>query len=310
MDLQYVNPSNGDAFIDFRRFVLLFAHRFSDRIRFVSELEVEHALVEGGEEKGELELEQAYLDFLIDRRFNIRAGQLLVPVGIINERHEPPVLLRRPAPVRRHLHHPDDLVRRGRGRVRRIRPRVALSRLRDGAARCHAVQRRRRSGRVGPEGFAVDRAPLGRHRPGRVPGHPASRARRELLERTHAPRDRPTVRSPSHARRSRRTRTRRPTRSPRRVRAGLHRRRRRAESPAGAARGHRSQRRQPDAGRYLEAAHPLLPFPVAARGGGLRALRDGSTRSTGCRPVISRSRRSTARPGSSASRTFPIPTSS
>ena len=43
------------------------------------------------EDKGELELEQAYLDFLIDRRFNIRAGQLLVPVGIINERHEPPV---------------------------------------------------------------------------------------------------------------------------------------------------------------------------------------------------------------------------
>ena len=91
MDLQYVNPSNGDAFIDFRRFVLLFAHRFSDRIRFISELEVEHAIVEGGEEKGELELEQAYLDFLIDRRFSVRAGQLLVPVGIINERHEPPV---------------------------------------------------------------------------------------------------------------------------------------------------------------------------------------------------------------------------
>ena len=91
MDLQYVNPSNGDAFIDFRRFVLLFAHRFSDRIRFISELEVEHAIVEGGEEKGELELEQAYLDFLGDRRFNVRAGQLLVPVGIINERHEPPV---------------------------------------------------------------------------------------------------------------------------------------------------------------------------------------------------------------------------
>jgi len=90
MDLQFVDPSNADAVIDFRRFVLLFAHRFSDRIRFISELEVEHAIVEGGEEKGELELEQAYLDFLIDRRFNIRAGQLLVPVGIINERHEPP----------------------------------------------------------------------------------------------------------------------------------------------------------------------------------------------------------------------------
>ena len=91
MELQYVDPDPGTPVLDFRRFVLLFTHRFSDRIRFVSELEVEHAIVEGAEEKGELELEQAYLDFLIDRRFNIRAGQLLVPLGLINERHEPPV---------------------------------------------------------------------------------------------------------------------------------------------------------------------------------------------------------------------------
>ncbi len=91
MELHFINQSDADPVIDFRRFVLLFAHRFSDRIRFVSELELEHAIVEGGEDKGELELEQAYLDFLIDRRFNIRAGQVLVPVGIINERHEPPV---------------------------------------------------------------------------------------------------------------------------------------------------------------------------------------------------------------------------
>lgn len=91
MEVQYTNPDVGDATFDFRRFVLLFTHRFSERIRFISELEVEHAVVEGLEEKGEVELEQAYLDFLIDRRFNIRAGQLLVPVGLINERHEPPV---------------------------------------------------------------------------------------------------------------------------------------------------------------------------------------------------------------------------
>ena len=91
MDFQFNKPTDGDAVLDFHRFVLLFAHRFSDRIRFVSELEVEHALVEGGEDKGSVELEQAYVDFLIDRRLNIRAGQILVPVGIINERHEPPV---------------------------------------------------------------------------------------------------------------------------------------------------------------------------------------------------------------------------
>ena len=80
-----------DATRDFRRFVLLFTHRFSERIRFVGELEVEHAVVEGCDEKGELEVEQAYLDFLIDRRFNVRAGQMLAPIGLINERHEPPV---------------------------------------------------------------------------------------------------------------------------------------------------------------------------------------------------------------------------
>ena len=62
-----------------------------DRIRFVGELELEHAVVEGLEEKGELELEQAYVDFLLSRSFNVRAGMMLMPIGIINERHEPPV---------------------------------------------------------------------------------------------------------------------------------------------------------------------------------------------------------------------------
>ncbi len=47
-------------------------------------------MVEGLEEKGELELEQAYLDFLLKRSFNVRAGMMLMPIGIINERHEPP----------------------------------------------------------------------------------------------------------------------------------------------------------------------------------------------------------------------------
>jgi len=91
MDFHYNKPSHQDGQLDFHRFVLLVAHQFSDRIRFVSELELEHAFVEGLEESGELELEQAYVDFLLSRRFNVRAGMLLMPVGIINERHEPPV---------------------------------------------------------------------------------------------------------------------------------------------------------------------------------------------------------------------------
>lgn len=91
MDFHYNKPEFEDGRLDFHRFVLLVTHRFSDRIRFVGELELEHAFVEGLEEAGELELEQAYVDFLLTRAFNVRAGMLLVPVGIINERHEPPV---------------------------------------------------------------------------------------------------------------------------------------------------------------------------------------------------------------------------
>lgn len=91
MDFHYGNSSLEDAQLDFHRFVLLVTHEFSDRIRFVSELELEHAFVEGLEESGELELEQAYVDFLLSRGFNLRAGMLLMPVGIINERHEPPM---------------------------------------------------------------------------------------------------------------------------------------------------------------------------------------------------------------------------
>ena len=91
MDFHYNKPEFADGSLDFHRFVLLVTHSFSDRIRFVSEVEIEHAVVEGGEEKGELELEQAYVDFLLSRRFNVRAGMVLMPVGIINERHEPPV---------------------------------------------------------------------------------------------------------------------------------------------------------------------------------------------------------------------------
>ena len=72
------------------RFVLLFGHSFSDRIKFWSDLEIENALVEGGKEKGEIAVEQAYLDFLVKPWLNFRGGLVLSPIGIINERHEPP----------------------------------------------------------------------------------------------------------------------------------------------------------------------------------------------------------------------------
>ena len=73
--------------IDFHRFVLYFGHRFSDRIRFHSELELEHSNTESG---GAVELEQAYLEFDLTDRLRARGGLFLMPVGIINETHEPP----------------------------------------------------------------------------------------------------------------------------------------------------------------------------------------------------------------------------
>ena len=91
MDFHFNKADGEDAVLDFHRFVLLLSHSFSSRIRFVGELELEHAFVEGLEEAGELELEQAYVDFLLSRAVNVRAGMVLMPVGIINERHEPPV---------------------------------------------------------------------------------------------------------------------------------------------------------------------------------------------------------------------------
>lgn len=90
MDFHFNNVQNRDPVLDFHRFVLLFSHSFSDRVRFMAELELEHAVV-SDETEGELELEQAYVDFLISPPFNARAGMVLAPVGVINERHEPPV---------------------------------------------------------------------------------------------------------------------------------------------------------------------------------------------------------------------------
>jgi hypothetical protein len=75
---------------DLHRFVLMVGHTFSDRLKFWSEVEIEHAFVEGGEEGGEVAVEQAYVDLAINRRINVRAGMVLTPIGIINERHEPP----------------------------------------------------------------------------------------------------------------------------------------------------------------------------------------------------------------------------
>lgn len=70
--------------IDFHRLVLGFGYDFNEWLEFRAELDFEHAFKEP-------ELEYAYLDFLIKDYFNVRAGSILVPMGHINQHHEPPL---------------------------------------------------------------------------------------------------------------------------------------------------------------------------------------------------------------------------
>jgi hypothetical protein len=90
-ELHYNNldTDNGrEKEIDFHRFVLFFGHQFNDRLRMFAELELEHA--ESGDGKnGEVELEQAYIEYDLNQSHRVKGGLFLLPVGILNEVHEP-----------------------------------------------------------------------------------------------------------------------------------------------------------------------------------------------------------------------------
>lgn len=75
---------------DLKRFVLFFGHRFNDQLSFNSEVEWEHA-VTSATDKGESEIEQAYLNYQFANGVNLKTGLFLMPFGFINQSHEPPV---------------------------------------------------------------------------------------------------------------------------------------------------------------------------------------------------------------------------
>lgn len=75
--------------IDFHRFVLFFGHQFTDRLRFWSELELEHT-VSGDDRNGDVQLEQAYIEYDLTANQHVKGGIFLLPVGILNQTHEPP----------------------------------------------------------------------------------------------------------------------------------------------------------------------------------------------------------------------------
>ena len=76
--------------LDFLRAVLYAGYRFNERFLFNSEIEVEHA--------NEIFVEFAYIDYVLNNHLNLRGGLLLLPLGLVNEFHEPNVFIgaRRP----------------------------------------------------------------------------------------------------------------------------------------------------------------------------------------------------------------------
>lgn len=74
---------------DFHRFVLYVGHDFNDWVSFKSELELEHTQVKSSNTQSEVALEQAFIDLKFSKPIGFRAGIMLIPVGFINEFHEP-----------------------------------------------------------------------------------------------------------------------------------------------------------------------------------------------------------------------------
>lgn len=90
-ELHYSNPKGSSvpedgapAQMDMHRMVWGLSYQWNDQISLHTEVDFEHAA-------REMELEFAYLDFLIQPAFNVRAGAMLMPVGPLNEFHEPPL---------------------------------------------------------------------------------------------------------------------------------------------------------------------------------------------------------------------------
>lgn len=89
-EMLFENPDGATPRIDFLRAIVYTGYRFTDRFVFNSEIEIEHAK--------EISVEFAYVDFRARDELTVRAGMLLVPLGLVNEFHEPTVFLgaRRP----------------------------------------------------------------------------------------------------------------------------------------------------------------------------------------------------------------------
>src|SRR5437868_15000538 len=89
-EMNYNHPTAhaADAQADLRRAVIGFSHAFDETTHVYGELEWEHA-VSSAEDAGETEVEQLYIEHALAPQYGVRAGLKLVPLGLLNEHHEP-----------------------------------------------------------------------------------------------------------------------------------------------------------------------------------------------------------------------------
>ena len=87
-------PTGRGTQLDFLRAIVYAGYRFNDRFLFNSEIEIEHA--------DEISVEFAYVDYQAHEYFGVRGGMLLLPMGLVNEFHEPTVFLGAERPVTEH----------------------------------------------------------------------------------------------------------------------------------------------------------------------------------------------------------------
>jgi len=77
----YNQPESDNGELDIQRLVVLFGYKFNDKTQFVTEIELEHV--------NEVFVEQAFVNYNVASNVSLRGGLMLVPMGIVNEYHEP-----------------------------------------------------------------------------------------------------------------------------------------------------------------------------------------------------------------------------
>lgn len=75
------NQERSNGLMDVHRMVMMFGYNFNEKTQFITELEFEHVK--------EIYVEQAFLQYKLNSMVNFRAGLMLIPMGIVNEYHEP-----------------------------------------------------------------------------------------------------------------------------------------------------------------------------------------------------------------------------